>query len=83
MYVIFEEIENETAVLIPDSKMSAIHISLSDMPEEAAIGDVFVADNTTGKWVLTKDEAEKNRRIAVSRKKREKLLKRSRNKKRK
>ncbi len=83
MHAVLEEVENNIACLVPDSKQDPIYVSVKALPSTYEIGDVFKVDTHNGKVILLeKDIAEKERRLSNNRSKRERLLKRSMEKKR-
>lgn len=78
MYAVLEEIENNLATLILDSKNSPIIISESELSRPYKIGDLFLVEKQGEKWVVISNEREeKQRRLMASKIKREKLLERS------
>lgn len=84
MHAVLEEIENNIACLVPDSKQAPIYIPVASLPSSYTIGDVFVIEvrNETVVFLET-DNAEKERRLSSNRSKRERLLKKTVEKNRK
>ncbi|MER2063197.1 MAG: hypothetical protein ABS873_00975 [Alkalibacterium sp.] len=84
MYVVLEEVEEGIARLIPDSSSEALYIPVRELPETYEIGDVFLIEDTfgSGGTILKKDNSERDRRLKINQKKREKLLNLSKNKER-
>jgi len=81
MFAVLEEIENNLATLIPDSKEKPIRIPLSALPTPYQLGDVFKVEKKEHEWVVTvNDGMEKEKRLAANKSKRERLLGRSKNK---
>lgn len=82
MYAVLEEIENNYATLILDSKAPPIVVPVSQLPHPYKRGDVFFVERQNLQWVVVSNDVdEKERRLKANRMKREKLLNRSRSEK--
>lgn len=78
MYAVLEEIENNLATLILDSKEPPIIVPVTHLPYPYQIGDVFLVEKQGQQWVIISNEGEeKQRRLEANKNKRERLLKRS------
>ncbi|WP_368644980.1 hypothetical protein AB4027_08255 [Alkalibacterium putridalgicola] len=83
MYVVLEEIEGETARLVPDSSKEPLYVPVGELPEDYELGDVFLVEKKQDRAAiyLKRDIKEKERRLEVNRCKRKRLLNKSLNKK--
>lgn len=83
MKAVFEEINGELAVFIIDNIQKSYHLSVSQLPSDIEIGDVFEVEITENDQLklLNNLPEERKKRQQAARKKREALLKRSQNKK--
>ncbi|GEK92056.1 hypothetical protein [Alkalibacterium kapii] len=78
MYAVLEEINDNIARFVPDSKDEAVYLSIEKIPEPYEIGDVFFVEKRTESSVyLKKVDKEKKRRLQSNYIKRQKLLDRS------
>ena len=79
MYAVLEEIENNLATLVLDSKDTPIVVPVTELPHPYQRGDVFVVEKREQQWVIvSSDSDEKQKRLTENKSKRERLLKRSR-----
>ncbi|GAA0355167.1 hypothetical protein GCM10008932_05220 [Alkalibacterium iburiense] len=79
MYAVLEEIENNLATLVLDTKDTPIIVPVTELPQPYQKGDVFVVEKRDQQWVVVSiDRDEKQKRLNENKSKRERLLKRSR-----
>lgn len=75
---VFEELNGDLAVFIVDDAKRPYHVNVSNLPEDATLGDVFEVEITTDDLLKIGKNlpAERKRREAMNQSKREKLLRR-------
>lgn len=80
---VFEEINGDVAVFIVDDVQKPYFVSVSDLPDEITLGDVYEVEIAADEKLrlLKKLPKERKRREESAKSKREALLKRSQNKK--
>lgn len=82
MYVVLEEIEEDTARLVPDSSNKPLYVPVNQLPPLYEVGDVFlVEEKQESRIYLKRDNKEKDRRLRANRSKRKKLLSKTHTKK--
>lgn len=75
MYVVLEEIEEDVARLVPDSRKAPLFVPIAKLPIPYTIGDVFLVEyNQDAEMYLKRDLHEKERRLNESQAKRKRLL---------
>lgn len=78
MYAVLEEIENNLATLVLDTKETPIIVPVTELPQPYKRGDVFLVEKRERQWVIVSiDKNEKQKRLNKNKNKREQLLKRS------
>lgn len=77
---VFEEVNGDVAVFIVEEVKKTYHKSVSDLPTDAQVGDVFEVEIAGDELRLVEDlPAEKEARLKSNQAKREELLKRKKN----
>lgn len=78
MRVVFEELNGDTAVFVPDEETKLYHLKKNKLPKDSAVGDVFEAEikNNGNLKLLKKLPEERKKREQSAEEKRAELLKR-------